>query len=66
VYDEDPNVKVTIYEVTNEYNYSNPTGYFNLSLPHIELRTSNYQTLSYSQYKKIQADNNNSNKKQTP
>jgi hypothetical protein len=48
VFDEDPNVKVTIYEMANEYSYSNPTGYFNLSLPHLELRTNNYQTLSYA------------------
>lgn len=42
VYDEDPRVKVTVMEVTCEYNYSNPTGWFNLSLPHIDLRTNNY------------------------
>ena len=47
VYDEDPNIKVSIYEVTNEYNYSNPTGLFNLSLPHIEIKTNSYQTISY-------------------
>ena len=42
VYDEHPNVKVTIIEVACEYNYSNPTGYFNLSLPHIEAKTTMY------------------------
>lgn len=47
VYDEDPLVKVTLNEVTCEYNYSNPTEYFNLSIPHIEIRSSNYTTLSY-------------------
>ena len=52
VYDENPSVKVTVLELTNEWNYSNPTGYFNLSLPHIEMRTGNYQTLSYAQYKR--------------
>ena len=52
-YDEDPNVKVTIYEVCCEYNYSNPTMFFNLSLPHIEAKTSLYQTLSYEQFKKV-------------
>jgi hypothetical protein len=52
VYDEHPLVRVTILEISNEYNYSNPTGYFNLSLPHIEVRTGNYQTLSYAQYKR--------------
>ena len=54
VYDEDPNVRVTIYEVVNEYNYSNPTGFFNISLPHIEAKTSMYQTMSYTEYKKMQ------------
>lgn len=44
-------------EVTCEYNYSNPTGWFNLSLPHIDLRTSNYQTISYAQYKKVEIEN---------
>jgi hypothetical protein len=53
VYDEDPNVKVILYEVACEYNYSNPTGYFNLSLPHVDIRTNNYQTMSYQQAKKL-------------
>ena len=52
VYDEDPLVKVTISEVTCEYNYSNPTDYFNLSIPHIEFKTNTYSTLSYAQTKK--------------
>jgi hypothetical protein len=47
VYDENPNVKVTIIQVKCEYNYSNPTGFFNISLPHIEAKTSMYQTMSY-------------------
>lgn len=47
VYDEDPLVKVTLSEVTCEYNYSNPTGYFNLSIPHIECKTNTYTTMSY-------------------
>jgi hypothetical protein len=42
VFDEDPNVRVTIYEIACEYNYSNPTRFFNLSLPHIEARTNMY------------------------
>jgi hypothetical protein len=41
-YDDDPNVKVTIYEVSTEYNYSNPTGFFNISLPHVEAKTTMY------------------------
>ncbi len=52
VYDEDPLVRVSLQEVTCEYNYSNPTGYFNLSIPHIEIRSSNYTTISYQQYKR--------------
>jgi hypothetical protein len=51
VYDENPLVKVVISEVTCEYNYSNPTMYFNLSIPHIELKTNAYTTLSYAQMK---------------
>lgn len=50
--DSDPLVKVTLSEVTCEYNYSNPTGYFNLSIPHIEFKTNMYTTISYSQWKK--------------
>ena len=61
VYDEDPRVKVTVMEVTCEYNYSNPTGWFNLSLPHLDLRTNNYQTISYAQYKKMQVENERKN-----
>ena len=51
VFDEDPLVKVTISEVTCEYNYSNPTDSFNLSIPHIEVRTNPYTTVSYQQMK---------------
>lgn len=54
VYDEDPLVKVVISEVACEYNYSNPTIYFNLSLPHIELKTNAYTCLSYAQMKQSQ------------
>jgi hypothetical protein len=57
IYDEDPLVKVSIYEVTCEYNYSNPAQHFNLSLPHIELKTNNYQTMSYVQYKRMLLEN---------
>ena len=60
-YDEDPNVKVTVYEIMNEYNYSNPTGFFNISLPHIEAKTSMYQTMSYAQYKKMQLETERKN-----
>jgi hypothetical protein len=53
VNDEDPLVKVSLIEVACEYNYSNPTGWFNLSLPHIEVKTNNYQTMSYAQFKRM-------------
>jgi hypothetical protein len=56
VYDENPNVRVTIVEVGCEYNYSNPTGYFNISLPHIEAKTTMYQTMSYQAFKRLQLE----------
>jgi hypothetical protein len=58
VADEDPLVKVSLIEVACEYNYSNPTGWFNLSLPHIEVKTNNYTTMSYAQFKRMQFDHN--------
>jgi hypothetical protein len=57
-------VKVTIYEVQNEYNYSNPTGIFNISLPHIEAKTTMYQTMSYVQYKRAVQENERRDKEQ--
>jgi hypothetical protein len=51
VYNEDPLVKVTISEITCEYNFSNPTKYFNLSVPHLEIKQGLYQTLSYQGHK---------------
>ena len=45
-------MRVTVSEVTCEYNYSNPTEYFNLSIPHIEFKTNVYTTISYAQMKK--------------
>jgi hypothetical protein len=56
VCDEDPLVKVSLIEVACEYNYSNPTGWFNLSLPHIEVKTHSYTTMSYAQFKRMQFD----------
>jgi hypothetical protein len=53
VYDEDPLVKVVISEVVCEYNYSNPTSYFNLSIPHIAMKTNTYTTMSYDQMKQL-------------
>ena len=57
IYDENPFITVTVFEIYNEYNYSNPTGYFNLSLPHIELRTNMYSTMNYTYYKKMMHQN---------
>jgi hypothetical protein len=42
IYDENPLATVTIFDQDNDFMYSNPTGFFNLSLPHVELRTSMY------------------------
>ena len=55
VYDEDPYVKVEIFELDCEYAYSAPTGLFNLQVPHVELGASAWQTQSYEQYKRAQA-----------
>jgi len=55
VHDEDPYVKVQVFEVDCEYAYSAPTGLFNLQVPHVELRASLYQTQSYEQFKRVQA-----------
>jgi hypothetical protein len=52
VYNENPHVKVQIFELECEHAYSSPTGMFNLQLPQIEVRTSLYQTQSYKQYKR--------------
>ena len=57
VFDEDPLVTVTVFEQLNDYNYSNPTSMFNLSLPHLEVRANLYQTQSYVQYKRILMEN---------
>lgn len=53
--DEDPFVKVELFELDCEYAYSAPTGMFNLQVPHVEVRASAYQTQSYEQYKRAQA-----------
>jgi len=53
VFDEDPLVRVSVIGITNNWNYSNPSGFFNLSLPHLELRTNMYQTMSYTYFKKM-------------
>lgn len=48
---EDENVEVVLQEVEAEWMYSNPTGYFNLSCPEKVRQRSNYQTISYSDFK---------------
>jgi hypothetical protein len=45
-------IEVTVSEVYCDYNYSNPTGFFNLSLPHVEIRNAMYSTMSYSYFKR--------------
>lgn len=40
-----------LLEVDCEWNYSNPTGHFNLSLPHMLARKANYTFESYQQDK---------------
>lgn len=57
VFDDDPNVRVSVYEIPCEYNYSNPTGFFNVSLPHIEAKVAMYQTMSYVQYMRTLQEN---------
>ena len=57
VIDDNPLAKVTLTEIINEYNYSNPTGYFNISLPHIDMRTNMYQTMSYQYFKRMTYQN---------
>jgi len=44
-------VTVKLYEVKNEWMYSNPTGMFNLSLPEKAHKDSNYKIVTYAEYK---------------
>ena len=53
MYDQDPLVRVQIYELDCEYAYSAPTGKFNLQVPHVEARNL-YQNQSYSDFKRSQ------------
>lgn len=57
--DSHEHVKVQLFEVETEYAYSAPTGLFNLQLPHVEVKTSLYQTQSYFQYKRALAAEDN-------
>lgn len=57
VIEDNPLAKVTLTEIINEYNYSNPTGYFNISLPHIEMRTNMYTSMSYHYFKRMSHQN---------
>jgi len=51
VIDDNELVRVTLIEVENEFNFSNPTNYFNLTLPHIAIKQNAFQSMTYSQYK---------------
>ena len=55
---ENEHVLVTVQEVECEYMYSNPTGFFNTSLPDKMMRTKNYTFVSYKQFKDMAAKNN--------
>jgi len=48
---EDEFCKLELMELQCEWNYSNPTGMFNLSLPEKLYRMPNYTHISYKQYK---------------
>jgi len=56
VSEEHPLVSVVVEEIVNEYNYGNPTRFFNISIPHVDFRVNNYQSMSYVQFKKHQKD----------
>lgn len=45
---EDDLVTVRLIELNCEFMYSNPTGFFNLSLPEKLMRTMNYSYISYA------------------
>lgn len=47
---EDNFCKLELLEVDCEWNYSNPTYQFNLSLPHMLTRLQNYTFVSYQQF----------------
>lgn len=48
---EDEFVSVKLVEVKCEYMYSNPTKFFNLSMPEKMMRTKNYTYMSYQNFK---------------
>ena len=45
-----PEVKIIVYEVKTECGYSNPTMFFNMTLPHIELKLNYYKSLSFREH----------------
>lgn len=57
VSDENELVKVSLKAINCEYMFSNPTGLFNLSLPAREMRTKNYQLITYAQHKRALQEN---------
>lgn len=66
LYFEDVNnlITVRIYEVSNEYMFSNPTGLFNISIPEKKLQNKNYQLVSYQMYKEVHEKIDRMNKRQ--
>lgn len=48
-------VRVELREIQCEFMYSNPTKYFNLSLPDKLMRTKNYTYMSYANFKSYRA-----------
>jgi len=55
LYYEDINnyLVLKLYEVSNEYMFSNPTGLFNISVPDKKLQNKNYQLVSYQMCKEM-------------
>lgn len=51
---EDDFCKIELFEIECEWNYSNPTGMFNLSIPEKQMRTKQYTNISYRDFKVYQ------------
>jgi len=48
---EDELCKVELMNIKCDWNYSNPTGMYNLSLPDTSCRMQNYTSVAYKDYK---------------
>ena len=59
-------VTVKLYEVKNEWMYSNPTGMFNLSLPDKAVKNANYRIITYQEHKESLAENNDAAAEKAP